>query len=676
MSQNTHKKNAPSGVPKKEACEGIKDVGQELRQRAEVVLSQSVEMPPLEISKALHELRVHQIELEMQNEELRRTQVEIDEARLKYFDLYDLAPVGYCTISQKGRIVEANLTASKLFGVERGMLIKQLLAHFVFHDDQDVYYLHRKKLFEQGGEQSCELRMVKKNGVVFWAHLQEVISKDSNGERRCRVVISDIDQRRHMEMALRASEEKYRLLTENTSDVIWIYHVRKAKFTYISPAILFLRGYTAEEAMNESLDEMVAQEMTTKVKVSMNANLEDFLQNKDANVSYTSEILQTHKDGRAIWVEVSTKYRYDVRGDVEIVGVSRNIEERKKAEQEIIQLSYHDQLTGLYNRRYYEEQLRHLDVERNLPLTIIMGDVNGLKLINDSFGHVIGDELLRKVAEGIQEGCRAEDVIARLGGDEFVVILPKTDYFEAEQIIKRIRRFLTNEKVNGIDVSVSFGFDTKTHKDEKIQEILKNTEDHMYRHKLYESASIRSKTVDLIINTLYEKNHREMLHSKRVGSICEAIAEKMDFDSDDVNQIRVAGLMHDIGKIGIDENILNNTKKLNHDESVEIKRHSEIGYRILSSVNEFSEIANFVLEHHERWDGKGYPKRLKGHEISLQAGIIAVADTFDAITSERSYGEALSEEAAVTEIRNCSGTQFDEAIARVFIEKVLEKEWV
>jgi len=360
---------------------------------------------------------------------------------------------------------------------------------------------------------------------------------------------------------------------------------------------------------------------------------------------------------------------------VKVVGTIQDITEYKKAEEEILYLSYHDQLTGLYNRRFYEEELKRLDTERNLSMTIAMGDVNGLKLINDSFGHAIGDELLKKAAEVIKKGCRADDIIARLGGDEFVIILPKTDAFETEQIIKRINDLSLKEKVGSIDISITFGHETKNNKEENIQEIFKNTEDHMYRHKLSESSSMKSKTIDLIMNTLFEKNNREMLHSKRISEICEDIATKMNFNKEDVNQIRIAGLMHDIGKIGIDENILNKTQKLSSDEWKEIEKHSEIGYRILSSVNEFSEIAEHVLEHHEKWNGKGYPRGLKGEEISLQARIIAVADAFDAMTRDRTYGKALSEEEAINEIRRCSGIQFDPTIARVFIEKVLGKEW-
>ena len=382
------------------------------------------------------------------------------------------------------------------------------------------------------------------------------------------------------------------------------------------------------------------------------------------------------KTGEERFIHSKAILSVDEKGNpVKVVGTMLDITEYKKAEEEILYMGYHDQLTGLYNRRYYEEELRRLDTGRNLPITIAMCDLNGLKLVNDSFGHDTGDDLLKKAAEIIKRGCRADDIVARLGGDEFVIILPQTDSIKSAKIIKRINDTVVKEKVGALDISITFGHKTKNNVEEDIQEVFKKTEDDMNRHKLSQSSSIKSKTIDLIMNTLFEKNNREMLHSKRVSEICEDIAFKMHFNKENVSQIKIAGLMHDIGKIGIDENILNKPQELTSDERKEIEKHSEIGYRILSSVNEFSEIAEHVLEHHEKWDGKGYPRGLIGAEISLEARIIAVADAFDAMTRERAYGKALSEEEAIREIRRCCGTQFDPEIAGVFVEKVLKQDW-
>ncbi|TGE33368.1 diguanylate cyclase [Desulfosporosinus sp. Sb-LF] len=336
-------------------------------------------------------------------------------------------------------------------------------------------------------------------------------------------------------------------------------------------------------------------------------------------------------------------------------------------------VSYTDPLTGLFNRRFYEDELKRLDTERNLPMTIVMADVNGLKLINDSFGHVMGDELLKKVAEVIKKGCRADDIIARLGGDEFVIILPKTDAFETEKIIKRIKDLSLKEKVGSVDISISIGYETKNNEEENNQEIFKKAEDHMYKKKLFESPSMRGKTMSAIINTLHEKNKREEAHSHRVSALCKSMGEVLGMPEHDIEELKTVGLLHDIGKIAINENILNKTGNLTDDEWKEIKRHPEIGYRILSTVNDMSDMANYVLYHHERWDGKGYPKGLKGEEIPFVSRIITVADAYDAMTSERSYRGALPNELVIAELQRNAGIQFDPELARIFIEKVLGK---
>lgn len=193
----------------------------------------------------------------------------------------------------------------------------------------------------------------------------------------------------------------------------------------------------------------------------------------------------------------------------------------------------------------------------------------------------------------------------------------------------------------------------------------------MYRKKLFEGPSVRGKTISTIIRTLHEKNKREEAHSHRVSDLCEKMGMVLGLSYDNVKELKIMGLLHDIGKIAIDERILNKSGKLNEDEWDEIKKHPEIGYRILSSVSEMSEMARYVLSHHEKIDGTGYPRGLTGHEIPLQSRIISIVDTYDAITSQRSYREAMTEEYAVKELIRCSGTQFDKKLVDIFLKKVL-----
>ena len=389
------------------------------------------------------------------------------------------------------------------------------------------------------------------------------------------------------------------------------------------------------------------------------------------NVAAMEESVRLGSDGKLR--EVSVKGVAIVLNDKIIggYGIYTDISRRKKAERELMYMNYHDLLTGLYNRRFFEEELKRLDTERNLPISLIMADVNGLKLFNDAFGHAEGDKLLVKAAEIIRKELREDEIVARLGGDELVILLPRTDSEEAHSIVKRIRASISNIRLKSIELSISFGWATKNSTDQDMNDILKNAEDYMYRNKLFESPDIREKRIKAIINSFYDNNSEEERHSKRVSSLCEAIGAAMGMTKAALNELRTLGLLHDIGKIAIDNSILNKPDRLTKEEWNEIKRHPEIGYRILSSVNDMAELAGFILAHHERWDGKGYPKGIKGTDIPLQARITAVADAYDAMTSKRAYRDPLPESVAVDELEKNAGTQFDPEIVRVFINKVI-----
>ena len=387
-----------------------------------------------------------------------------------------------------------------------------------------------------------------------------------------------------------------------------------------------------------------------------------------------AELRLIRQDGEERIVDFRIGPIFDGNGNcVRTTGTIQDISERKKTERELLYLSYHDYLTQLYNRRFFEEELTRLDITENLPFSVIMCDVNGLKLVNDSFGHEAGDALLRKAAWILQKVCRKDDIVARVGGDEFVIALPRTSADETVKIANHMKALAAKESVSNINLSISFGSDTKTTDSQSIFELVVKAENHMYRHKLYERSSARSMTIDLIMNTLFEKSSREAMHSKRVSGICQAISSKMNFNKDAVNQMRIAGLMHDIGKIGVDEKILNKTGCLTKEERVEMEKHPEIGWKILSSATEFSELAQFILSHHERWDGGGYPNGLKAEEIQIEARIISVADAYDAMTSNRSYKEGMSQEKAIAELKRYSGTQFDPEIVEIFVNDVLSK---
>ena len=392
--------------------------------------------------------------------------------------------------------------------------------------------------------------------------------------------------------------------------------------------------------------------------------------------AHIDDMVVERPDGTRILLEVFGTPVFDENGNSWASLVTfMDITERKKAEEHLIYINNHDQLTGLYNRAYFEEALKRLDVKENLPLSIIMIDTNGLKIINDSFGHSVGDELLKKTASAMLQVCRPEDISVRYGGDEFIIVLPNTNDAETLKIANTIKELLSKENIANIQLSISYGYATKHLTNESILETLANAENHMYSHKLSERSSMRSKTIEIIMNTLFEKSAGDSRHSMRVSKICEAIAVALKFEKQEVDQMRVAGLVHDIGKIGIDEKILNKSGKLDIDERKEMERHPEAGWRILSSSSEFAKLAKFILHHHERWDGNGYPNKLIGENIPIESRIITVADAYDAMTSERSYKAAMSHEGAIKELLRCAGTQFDPAIVDVFVNQLVPNRY-
>ena len=357
-----------------------------------------------------------------------------------------------------------------------------------------------------------------------------------------------------------------------------------------------------------------------------------------------------------------------VNGQNVLYSIIHDITDRINREKEIEFLSFHDQLTGLYNRRYYETELKRLDTPRNLPISIIMGDVNGLKLVNDAFGHAEGDQLLMLVSDILKKTCREDDIISRIGGDEFVVLLPKTSYQDAYAMVERIKDRETHFNLHGLEISISFGVATKTSQATSMAKVFREAEDGMYKNKFFESRKLKGNMIDTIMKTLYEKNPREKNHSERVSILCQEMAKALGFNNEEINEIGIAGLLHDIGKIALDEVILSKKGFLNDDEWVQMKKHPETSYKILVSVHGLETIAEYVISHHERWDGRGYPNQISGEEIPYYARIIALADAFDAMISERTYRKSLSIDEALLEIEKNKGTQFDPKLANIFIK--------
>lgn len=566
--------------------------------------------------------------------------------------------------NEEGRLIKWNKKHETMTGYSKEELSKMTLDQWYKGEDIQRVAEAAAEVFKSGYAE-IETNLYRKNGEPFFISCNGV-RLELGGKTYFVGIGTDVTKQRQNEEIIRRSEARHRSMIENISDVITIVD-KDGIVRFKSPNIKRLFGWEQDDLIGMEYLECAHPEDKDMLKREF-----EWIMQRDgekANVEFRYK----HKDGSYSMIEltaVNLINNPDING---ILANYKDITERKSAEEQILKIINHDQLTGIYNRRFYEQELIKLDKRVNLPIALIMVDVNGLKLINDAFGHQLGDILLKKIANILVDVCGSLGIVSRVGGDEFILLLKETDTDKANRLIERINMAIENETIGNIILSVAIGFAVKQDTGEDMNEVFREAEDDLYRHKLSESSSMRSKTIEIIMNSLYEKNDREMMHSQRVGEMCETIARNMKFAKHETDQMKIAGLMHDIGKIGIQDAILNKVGKLNLDEWEQIKKHSEIGYRILSSANEFSEIANYILEHQEKWDGTGYPRGLRNEEISIQARIIAVADSYDAMTSDRTYRKRLSEEEAINEIIKNSGTQFDPNIAKIFIEKVLGK---
>ena len=523
-----------------------------------------------------------------------------------------------------------------------------------------------------GGDFSKRVRIKREDEIgklshaynLMAEHIQDLIL---NLERKVSARTMELEA---ANIQLRNSEENIRLLLDSTAEAIYGLDM-DGNCTLCNQSCLNMLMYKQEELIGKNMHWLIHSKNAEGAPIPIEeCNINRALTNGEY-VHAENEVYY-RSDGTFFPVEYFSYPQYREGVLVGAVVTFMDITDRKKSQEKILDLSYHDQLTGLFNRRYFDEELKRIDVEANLPITIIMADMNGLKLINDSFGHIAGDQALIRTAKILAGEFREADRIARYGGDEFVILLPKTDKTKAERIVNRIYGTVLQEKISSVSISVSIGYDTKSKAEENIFEIYKKAEDRMYRQKLVMSPQFKRNLVEAIMNEVHEKSESEAEHSNRVSELCEQTGRALKMADRELSILKNAAYLHDIGKITVDAKILNKQGRLTDLEWEEIKHHSEVGYRILSTVNGMAEIAEYVLSHHERWDGTGYPKGTKGTDIPLISRMIAITEAYEAMTSGRCYKSAITKEAAIVELRSNAGTQLDPELTELFIEKVLK----
>ena len=379
-----------------------------------------------------------------------------------------------------------------------------------------------------------------------------------------------------------------------------------------------------------------------------------------------------HADGHYLWLETIGKTLANDEGFVTgAIFVSRDITERRQTEERLKYLSFHDILTGLYNRSYFEEELKRLDTGRQLPLGIITIDVDDLKLVNDTLGHQTGDQLLIDAAEILRGICRRDDIACRWGGDEFAILLPKTTKDSAERICNRIRKASQASEAGSVPLSLSLGAAVKENSDQAMETVFREAEDAMYRDKLLDGRSTRFSMITFFQRALAEKSSESLEHGQHTQGLAARVGDRLGLSGRERDELVILATLHDIGQIAIPGDLLTKPDYLTAEEWELMKRHPESGERITRSVPNLINVAEAILSHHEYWDGRGYPRGFKGEQIPLFSRILTIAYAYDVMTNGRPYKKAVDHAEALSEIEKCAGTQFDPELVKVFVEIVV-----
>jgi diguanylate cyclase (GGDEF)-like protein/PAS domain S-box-containing protein len=561
-----------------------------------------------------------------------------------------------------GFITSVNQAECRMLGKSPEDLIGQ---HVSFFGHDSVHGVSQDEILHktlQNGSWRGEVVNHSADGSALVLICRTFVVRDDSGQpiALCGISTDTTESKRTLD-ALQESEEKYKKLINSSPDAIALVD-EDGKFLTVNPSMAerfgLKLGLTQEELEDKTFFEVMPHDLA---KMRMKKAREALEKNK-------TMYFEDERDGKYFqnyYVPISPhhpKRSFQV--------ISRDITKQREIETRYQEITLYDSLTQLYNRAFFEEEIRRLSDGRNCPIGIIVCDIDGLKLINNTMGHRMGNRVLRASADILKNCFRESDIVARIGGDEFAVLLPQSNEDVVFTCRNRIREEVAqyNELSSEISLSISIGYAVEYKKPVDMNELFNKATDIMNREKLHQNYSSRSEIVQTLIKTMEARDYITGGHAERLQGYVHHLGRDLGLSDDKLNDLYLLARFHDLGKVGIPDSILFKPGPLTKEEFQEMQKHCEIGHRIALSITDLSPIADLILKHHEWWNGKGYPLGLQAENIPLECRILSIVDAYDAITSERPYKKAMSHEEALEELQRCAGTQFDPNLVDKFIE--------
>ncbi|HDK27219.1 MAG TPA: diguanylate cyclase [Candidatus Atribacteria bacterium] len=636
--------------------------------------------------------------------ESKKAEEALSKSQQEFASLFKSNPEALVYLDEKGTILDANIRFCKLFGYS----LKEIKGRNI--DDGMIHSFDKiregKKLSVKGlkGYLNYETIRKKKDGTLFPVSISAtplVINGQAKGEIGIYIDITERKQNEKLQRVL------YRISQAANSPISLkqLYkNIHKELGIIIDASNFYIALIDKKEDkvffpyhVDEREDDFNPQELKSNKSLTCYVikNGSSFLLNFN-----TIKELINHKKlinpgvitEKISWLGVPLKIEDRVIGamavqnytnpnlfsenDIKLLEfVSSQIAtaiERKQTEEKIKYLSFHDSLTGLYNRAYFEEELERYNFPRYYPLSVVMLDVNGLKVINDTFGHSEGDRLLQHLSQVLTSVSRQGDILARIGGDEFAILLPSTSTEEVHNFCERIKQACQQDKIEPIylRLNISLGHTTQKGEFKDTATILKEADKKMYQDKLFNGKSREKHFLEAFRILLAERDPHTSDHAGKLQELALSLGKRVGLTEYQLGNLKLLAILHDIGKIGIPDSILFKTHILTPSELEKMREHSRIGYRMAKNIPDFAPIAQEILYHHEYWDGTGYPEGLKGEKIPLLSRIISIVDAYDVMQSRRPYKRPVSKAEALKEIKRCAGTQFDPQLVEIFLKIV------
>lgn len=606
------------------------------------------------------------------NLELEKISNQLKESEGLFKAIFEQSPIGIATISSDRQTTRVNPAYVDIISRTNQDIVDNDWKAMTHPDDlvkEEILF----RSFTEGeiSEYGIEKRLISKLGVTFWVKLG-ISSLDLEGsdDFNYLCMVEDISERKKVSEALKESERSKSVLLSHIPGLAYrCLNDEKWTMEFVSDGCFDLTGYLPDDLIGNksiSYNDIIDPQYRDVLRKQWDQVL---LKHENFRAEYQIKT----QDDQVKWVLELAQGIFDHKGNVvALEGIIIDITQTKLRDAQIRYMDDHDFLTGLYNRKYFEIEKIRYNQQSYLPLSILIGDINGVRLINDAYGYAEGDRLIVDTARILKSSCDSSSLLFRTGGDEFIALLPNTSESKCADIMRRIQHTCKNYNLSpenqAVQLNLSLGSATRVHMTQSIDKVIHQAMDSLHKNKILESKSYHSSILSSIQATMFAKSQNTEEHAERLSILCRMMGEQLELSQTQMDELMLFAMLHDIGKIGIDDNVLNKPGRLSDDEWIIMKKHTEIGYRIALSSPELQSIANYILTHHEHWDGNGYPQGLKEEEIPLLSRILGLVDAYDAMTQDRVYRKAMSKEDAIDEILRNKATQFDPFLTDLFIE--------